>query len=229
MYYAYLFFLSILIFTNPVRAQEKESHSSQKVRLSVTWTAVPGGPSYDVAQALRAAGFDYVEEIAEFYPRIYPQTTADTHFPKTFNFRYLLRAPFGIGFSFYHKNFGETEGRQSVTGYPLVIDYGVTCLNSLFYVRYEVLEFGIGVSRNILRANEYEMPDKVKYGLVLDASLTIPRDRLFFFELKWHYNKIGNSTIGPFVRNVGLEEFVFPESMVNYSHAAISLGLGIRL
>jgi hypothetical protein len=69
---------------------------------------------------------------------------------------------------------------------------------------------------------------KNKIGYVIDINLTIPRDRLFYVELKWHYKIIGDSTIGPFVPHDWSSNTLFPESAVNYSHAMFGLGLGIR-
>lgn len=227
-------FLAFLVLLNlasqAVCANEKEIQVTKRFRLSLNLVGLIDGPRHDVEQAMRDAGFDYFDPTNNFFLSSYPTTKSSRSMRLTFNAHYLWKQPLGIGISWYKLDFGETQGRTANTGIPLTIDYSMTSIVSLAYFRYEILEFGLGISRNILRANEYESESaaKVKYGLVFDASLTIPRDRMFFFELKWHYNKIGNSTIGPFDRFAGLEKIVFPESTVNYSHAAMGLGFGIR-
>jgi len=201
-----------------------------------------GGPTDDIEDAMRAAGFDDTMDLGEWGESSYPHTSGDDGSVWGAARRKLGDERWQVGVGFGWTSFGDVWGNQNVEGPPLepIVTYSeiemLTIAPMAWFQPLPAIRFGAGLAMNQVDTslgNKYpeHFTDSSSWepGLTVEVAVTAPVASRFYFLALLQYRWLQDGTIGPWQDTASTGEVVvFPESEVTLSHALVAVGLGIR-
>ena len=139
---------------------------------------------------------------------------------------YSAAQPFWLGATLGNTPMGTTYGYRDPYIF-LETTYSVFMIALTTAVRYgEVLQLGIGPA---IYVRTPSLQDDTGIGVLVDASLSIPHNSLFYGMVSFQYRYVGNVVIGPFHSKPGGSSATMDAITANYNHTLIALGFGFRL
>ena len=185
------------------------------------------GPATDIENAMPTSGFSQPESHAGI---------GGIGLPWILSARYSIRPNVSVGFLISNAPIGKTQGHHA-DDLNLTVHYSVLAISpTVSFIYEDFVRAGIGPAVYITKSAQSTPSDLIetrtatKIGVLLDFGLSLPLFDPFVADLGFQYRFVGTSDIGPFTANSsGQPAATMPLTSGNYSHALVSLGIGIQL
>ena len=201
-----------------------------------------GGPTADIEDAMRVAGFDDAFEHGCCGDTSFPFTSGDYWSVWGAARRKLGGERWQVGVGFGWTGFDDVWGNRNVEGSPpesIVIHSEIEMLTiapMAWFHPLRSLRFGAGPAMNHVDAfigrehpEHYTDSSSWEPGLVVEAAVTAPVASRFYFLALLQYRWLQDGTVGPWQETASTGEVVvFPRADVTLSHRFAAVGLGIR-
>lgn len=204
--------------------------------------AVSGGPSADIEDVMRVAGFDDTFESGCCCDTEFPFTSGDYWSVWGAARRELGEGRWQLGVEFGEIGFDDVWGNRNVDGSPpesIVIHSEIELLSIVPMAWFQplgALRFGAGPAVTHVDALVgHQCPQDCtdtsswELGLVVEAAVSAPLASRFYFLALLQYRWLPDGTLGPWQETASTGEVVaFPRTEVALSHRFAAVGLGVR-
>jgi len=202
-----------------------------------------GGPTEDIEDAMRAAGFDDTIEWGGCCETSYPQTF-DSELSSFWGAarRRLGDSGWSVGVGAGWTELGSVGGNRNVEGEPegsFYIYSEVEMLTIAPMAWFQLLPAArLGAGLALTRVDTYlgrsysgAVDDSSSWepGLIVEAAVNAPVASRFYFLALLQYRWLDDGSMGPWQETASSGEVVaFPESSFTLSHGLVAVGFGIR-
>lgn len=233
----------LLLGAPPARADDPPAPKPERSwSLELALGPAFGGPTSDIEDAMRVAGFDDTLDLGGVGETSYPHTSGDDGSVWGAARRKLHGERWQVGVGFGWTSFGDVWGNHNVEGPPLesIVIYSeiemLTIAPMAWFQLLPAIRFGAGLAMNQVDTslgNKYpeHFTDSSSWepGLVVEAAVTAPVASRFYFFALLQYRWLQDGTLGPWQETAyNGEVVVFPETDVTLSHGFVGAGVGIR-
>ncbi len=230
----------LLLGAPPARADDPPPKPDRPWSVEVALGSSFGGPTEDIEDAMRAAGFDDTIEPGGYS---YPQTF-DSEWSSLWGAarRRLGDSGWLVGVGAGWTELGSVGGNRNVEGEPEGSFYiyseveMLTIAPMAWFQPLPAARLGVGLALNRVdthlgRSYSGEIDDSSSWepGLIVEAAVNAPVASRFYFFALLQYRWLQDGTIGPWQETASSGEVVvFPETDVTLSHGFVGAGVGIR-
>lgn len=225
---------------HPVLGQESTASPTKAERrwlLTLSLGTTSSGPAADIENAMIASGFNKTSEGWGSSVEHPSSRTGNgyTGYPWMIAVQNRIKPRLLLGVIVSDAPIGMTFGMHDPYLF-LFVEYSVfTVSPTVSYQVADGVHVGIGPAIYVAKSSqdkagrEVNSQSATKFGVLLDAGLSIPAHSRFFAIASLQYRYVGNTTIGPFESRIGNYSATMPATSVSYDHLFVSVGMGIRL
>ncbi|MCB9259062.1 MAG: hypothetical protein H6612_06850 [Ignavibacteriales bacterium] len=214
--------------------KEPEISFNKKIEIAFYLGTTSSGPAQNIENQLIKSGFDETT-YNWFSSRSITHPISYTGFgelgaPWFFSLKYFYSKEYAFGGIYGNNPIGSTHGYNNQFGY-IFLNYSIKTLAPMIWFKYGVLNLGGGPAYFFTKTwedNSKNISNTSTVGVVFDLGITFPPYSSMFVAVNAQLRYMGKVNIGQFEISDGENVLVIPETKVNFSHTAFSLGTGFR-